>query len=58
METFTRLLPALAVVILVLAGAGLYRWLDTLGRVRGFGYGRAACGVLLLVAAGYLIASA
>jgi thioredoxin 1 len=29
METFTRLLPALAVVILVLAGAGLYRWLGS-----------------------------
>ncbi len=29
METFTRLLPALAVVILVLVGAGLYRWLGS-----------------------------
>lgn len=29
METFTRLLPALAVLILVLAGAGLYRWLGS-----------------------------
>ncbi len=29
METFTRLLPALAAVILVLAGAGLYRWLGS-----------------------------
>ncbi|MBK1646212.1 hypothetical protein CKO25_16475 [Thiocapsa imhoffii] len=46
----------------VLLAAGslhrVQRWLDTLGRVRGFGYGRAACGVLLLIAAGYLIASA
>ncbi len=29
METLTRLLPALAVVILLLAGAGLYRWLGS-----------------------------
>lgn len=46
--------------VLLAAGSlhGVQRWMDTLGRVRGFGYGRAACGVLLLVAAWYLIASA
>lgn len=46
--------------VLLAAGSlhGVQRWLDTLGRVRGFGYGRAACGVLLLAVAGYLIATA
>jgi thioredoxin 1 len=29
MDTVTRILPALAVLVLVLAGAGLYRWLGS-----------------------------
>ena len=45
---------------ILLAGGALarvQRWLDTLGRRRGFAYGRIACGGLLLTAAGALIAS-
>lgn len=46
--------------ILLAAGslAWVQRWLDALGKGRGFAYGRVACGGLLLVGAGLLIASA
>ena len=46
--------------VLIAAGSlhGVQRWLDRLGKIRGFGYGRAACGLLLLIMAGYLIATA
>jgi hypothetical protein len=36
----------------------LPNWLDAFGKGRSFAYGRAACGGLLLVRAGLLIASA
>jgi cytochrome c-type biogenesis protein len=46
----------LAVVLLAASSLALVqRWLDALGRHRGLPLGRAACGVLLLVAAGALI---
>jgi len=46
--------------ILLAAGslARVQRWLDALGRGRGFAYGRSACGAFLLLTAGWLVARA
>jgi cytochrome c-type biogenesis protein len=43
--------------ILLAAGslARVQRWMDALGRGRGFAYGRSACGGLLLLGAGLLV---
>jgi cytochrome c-type biogenesis protein len=63
------LLPAVLLLILFATGHCLavllaatslervQRWLDALGRNRGLQYGRAACGGLLLVGGGYLLAA-
>lgn len=63
------LLPAVLLLVLFAAGhcvavlvaatslERVQRWLDALGRNRGLQYGRAACGGLLLVGGGYLLAA-
>lgn len=48
----------LAVVLATLSLDAVQRWLDALGRHNGVRYGRAASGGLLLVAGGWLLASA
>jgi cytochrome c-type biogenesis protein len=48
----------LAVLLAALSLDAVQRWLDALGRRRGARYGRAASGGLLLVAGGWLLATA
>lgn len=48
----------LAVLIAALSLEAVQRWLDALGQHRGARYGRAASGTLLLLAGGWLLASA
>jgi cytochrome c-type biogenesis protein len=48
----------LAVLIAALSLEAVQRWLDALGRRRGARYGRAASGALLLLAGGWLLATA